>query len=1046
MDDDGATQPATQQVLDPRRLGRDESGMTEDDHSDIICILHPCSPASYRIVQQTSRLAPQHVLQSHSTSREGLSQSPSPEEAETFVLDRPGGASDLALRLSSRLSKPYLGFLFGRSPALCDIVCSTDNGGKRLSNTHFRIYLNEDGIIMLEDMSTNGTMVDTCHLRAKGLRPDLPATRMLNHLSSIDILSPKPDESIKFIVRIPSRAGYEEEYMRRLNEWLVNFNLARQHCGMHWDGGTEYNVISLLGKGAFATVYKLATAMDGKLFAAKELEKKRFLKNGFLDHRLDNEMKIMRSLRHPNIVQYIDYRDVGKHLYIIMEFVPHGDLQGYLSEHTVLPEEHARQMACQVLNSLAYLHSRNITHRDIKPDNILIASLNPFTVKLSDFGLSKVVSNAETFLKTFCGTLLYCAPEVFPQYDTYPRKGIKRRRQTAGSKKAFHSYSQSVDIWSFAAVLWFSLAGKPPFEGVMDQTGNRMFEKIMGTRLDTEPLRAKGISDAAIDLLVKMLNTDPSQRPTEQECLAHPWLAGLQQGRVPQRPKEEDLKAIPEEDEEPVETEEKLSQLSIYGLPDDKDGDPNSNEEDRAFDAAVEEEVDIEPDEFDFINPRQIKRIRHLLVPRDQPRNGADADSSPEMSPYRRPGQKNGGRFLISQDPVALGKARQRLFGEIGQSTLNSSGFPGGRSSRGQSKEGDQYDTLAQRVSLFGTPTKPGGNQVETHSSRSLMGAETMIKELNMDSPQSPGSPSEPASEPHTPGTPDRSHELHNLPGKYPETPLASFAGAGAGKPPSYLSETSQQATPKAPVVFSRRISIPKTASYYWDPHDPSTHNLEYSTKVSGHDFVGEAARADSECSDYHDAKTDDEANEQPVEHDEEAEKVPTFSTPSRPPPLEFLRPPPRLGTLTATRDSFAIIVLRLEERFTSWGRLNGNTIVYTNTHDTRIPKQAFMLWFHAPGIVEAEREGRDWTKLDNLRTFISTRARNGIYVNDTKLMSHSRAGAPLYGCLQSGDVITVFAGGKDAKGMKFFCEIFWGEGATARMQPFRTWEDVRGG
>jgi serine/threonine protein kinase len=208
-----------------------------------------------------------------------------------------------------------------------------------------------------------------------------------------------------------------------------------------------------------------------------------------------------------------------------MEFVACGDLQQHLTEYGALREPTAKQMAVQVFDALEYLHSKSITHRDIKPDNILIASLEAdnFQIKLSDFGLSKVVKDNDTFLKTFCGTLLYCAPEVFPHYDAHVAgKGTKRRKQTPPFKN-FHSYSQAVDIWSFGAVLWYSLCHKPPFEGVADTTGRGMFDKIMMTPLDAADLVRQAVSDEAVALLVQMLNTDPAARPSAQFCLQHEW-------------------------------------------------------------------------------------------------------------------------------------------------------------------------------------------------------------------------------------------------------------------------------------------------------------------------------------------------------------------------------------------------------------------------------------------------------------------------------------------------------------------------------------------
>lgn len=111
-----------------------------------------------------------------------------------------------------------------------------------------------------------------------------------------------------------------------------------------------------------------------------------------------------------------------------MEYVAGGELSTYLQSHGKIPEDMVRCVARQILHALQYLHKRKITHRDIKPDNILISSLDPLRVKLSDFGLSKVVQE-ETFLKTFCGTLLYCAPEVYPEYGSYQRGEARKRRR-----------------------------------------------------------------------------------------------------------------------------------------------------------------------------------------------------------------------------------------------------------------------------------------------------------------------------------------------------------------------------------------------------------------------------------------------------------------------------------------------------------------------------------------------------------------------------------------------------------------------------------------
>lgn len=92
-----------------------------------------------------------------------------------------------------------------------------------------------------------------------------------------------------------------------------------------------------------------------------------------------------------------------------------------------------QSVARQICSALQYLHECDITHRDIKPENILVQSHDPLTVKLSDFGLSKRITNNDAYLKTFCGTILYCAPEIYPGYETY-KSGLPRKRLRAGEK------------------------------------------------------------------------------------------------------------------------------------------------------------------------------------------------------------------------------------------------------------------------------------------------------------------------------------------------------------------------------------------------------------------------------------------------------------------------------------------------------------------------------------------------------------------------------------------------------------------------------------
>ena len=223
--DEEPTQQATQPFLDPRRLGRQGSNMREEDESDVICILHPASHGAYSAVKLMVSTSPQHILQN-----EGLSRYLEEDELEESEFDDcdDTGFPDIALRLSSRVRDPRMGFVFGRDPRNCDIIIGSQDPERRVSNVHLRIFLNPGGIIMLEDMSTNGTCVDGTLLAAK--QPSgRPRTRMLQQGAVIKLITPKDEEGTRFIVGIPTRDRGQDKYESKLSQYLAYINqLQRQ--------------------------------------------------------------------------------------------------------------------------------------------------------------------------------------------------------------------------------------------------------------------------------------------------------------------------------------------------------------------------------------------------------------------------------------------------------------------------------------------------------------------------------------------------------------------------------------------------------------------------------------------------------------------------------------------------------------------------------------------------------------------------------------------------------------------------------------------------
>lgn len=218
---------ATQNAFDPRRIGQQNSGFSDQDISDIICLLYPISEAASDEVRNIAS-SPQYKR--HTAGRytaEAIESDLTREDdAREFGRNRGIGDHALVLRLSSTLKNPSLGFAFGRNQSRCDI-CFTNDPGRRLSNIHFRIYVNDHGTVLLEDQSTNGTVVDAKLLRKRAdPKPGaLPPRRTLQSGSTIKVVMHEHSCDLTFLVRIPRREGdLEEAYLRNVAAYVHRAN------------------------------------------------------------------------------------------------------------------------------------------------------------------------------------------------------------------------------------------------------------------------------------------------------------------------------------------------------------------------------------------------------------------------------------------------------------------------------------------------------------------------------------------------------------------------------------------------------------------------------------------------------------------------------------------------------------------------------------------------------------------------------------------------------------------------------------------------------
>ncbi|XP_019353828.1 serine/threonine-protein kinase DCLK1 isoform X1 [Alligator mississippiensis] len=259
----------------------------------------------------------------------------------------------------------------------------------------------------------------------------------------------------------------------------------------------RYKVGRTIGDGNFAIVKECIERSTGREYALKIIKKSKCRGK---EHMIQNEVSILRRVKHPNIVLLIEEMDMPTELYLVMELVKGGDLFDAITSTNKYTERDASGMLYNLASAIKYLHSLNIVHRDIKPENLLVYEHQDGSksLKLGDFGLATIVDGP---LYTVCGTPTYVAPEIIAETG----------------------YGLKVDIWAAGVITYILLCGFPPFRGSGDDQ-EVLFDQILMGQVDFPSPYWDNVSDSAKELITMMLQVDVDLRFSALQVLEHPWV------------------------------------------------------------------------------------------------------------------------------------------------------------------------------------------------------------------------------------------------------------------------------------------------------------------------------------------------------------------------------------------------------------------------------------------------------------------------------------------------------------------------------------------
>ncbi|XP_028319806.1 serine/threonine-protein kinase SIK2 isoform X3 [Gouania willdenowi] len=253
-----------------------------------------------------------------------------------------------------------------------------------------------------------------------------------------------------------------------------------------------YDIERTLGKGNFAVV-KLARHRITKTEVAIKIIDKTQLDAVNLE-KVYREVQIMKMLDHPHIIKLYQVMETKNMLYLVTEYAKNGEIFDYLAKHGRLSELEARRKFWQILSAVEYCHNRNIVHRDLKAENLLLDG--HMNIKIADFGFGNFFQPGEP-LATWCGSPPYAAPEVF---EGQPYEGPQ------------------LDIWSMGVVLYVLVCGALPFGG---PTLPVLRQRVLEGRFRIPYF----MTEDCEHLIRRMLVLDPSKRLSVAQIKEHKWMA-----------------------------------------------------------------------------------------------------------------------------------------------------------------------------------------------------------------------------------------------------------------------------------------------------------------------------------------------------------------------------------------------------------------------------------------------------------------------------------------------------------------------------------------